>query len=217
MKAFVFDVYGTLFDVHSVIEKCDEFFGGKGTEISKTWRGKQLEYSYLRQLMGNYETFHSVTRDALRYAVKKHDEQLDKISEKELLTAYLHLTTYPEVKDVLAQLQDKKIAVFSNGSHDMLDPLIRQSEICDLFDEIISIDEIRQLKPTFASYDHAAKVLKVKPEEVLFMSSNGWDISGAKNYGFQTAWINRQNLPIEELNLEPNIVYQALTGILEWK
>ncbi|ENH97690.1 haloacid dehalogenase [Gracilibacillus halophilus YIM-C55.5] len=217
IKAYVFDVYGTLFDVHSVIHKCNQFFPHKGSKISHTWREKQLEYSYLRQLMGNYTSFSTVTKDALRYAVHKHGEQLDPQTEKELFHAYFHLDPYPEVKEVLSQLQHKKLAVFSNGSHDMLDPLIAQSELHHLFDEIISVDEIQQFKPTLASYEHARKCLNVKPEEVLFMSSNGWDITGAKNYGFQTAWINRHHLPVEELNLEPHTIYSNLSGILEWE
>lgn len=216
IKAFVFDVYGTLFDVHSVRDKCEKMYPGKGTEISKTWREKQIQYSNLRQLMGNYQTFLTVTKEALRYAVKQHGEELDKAAEKELINSYLHLVAYPEVKEVLAQIQDKKIAVFSNGSHDMLDPLIKESEISKLIHQLISVDEIKQFKPTSASYDYALKQLQVQQEEVLFMSSNGWDISGAKNYGFQTAWINRKNLPVEELNLEPNSIYQDLKGILEW-
>lgn len=216
-NAFVFDVYGTLFDVHSVADKCNQYFPEKGDQISKTWREKQLEYSNLRQIMGNYETFYSITKDALRFAVKKYDEKLGERSEKELLDKYLYLTPYPEVKEVLNQLQGKKLAIFSNGSHDMLDPLIKNSELADSFNNTISVDKIKQFKPTIASYDYAAKILEVKPEEVLFMSSNGWDISGAKNYGFQTAWINRQNQPVEELNLEPNSVYPDLRGILEWK
>ncbi|WP_346817094.1 HAD-IA family hydrolase [Staphylococcus equorum] len=129
----------------------------------------------------------------------------------------MYLTPYSEVKEVLNQLKNKKLAVFSNGSHDMLDPLIEKSELSGEFDQIISADEVKHFKPTIESYHYVSQILEVIPEEVLFMSSNGWDISGAKNYGFQTAWINRQNLPIEELNLEPNIIYQDLSGILEWK
>lgn len=135
----------------------------------------------------------------------------------DLLKEYLYLTPYSEVKEVLNQLKNKKLAVFSNGSHDMLDPLIEKSELSGEFDQIISADEVKHFKPTIESYHYVSQILEVKPEEVLFMSSNGWDISGAKNYGFQTAWINRQNLTIEELNLEPNIIYQDLSGILEWK
>lgn len=217
IKAFVFDVYGTLFDVHSVMERCEEFFPEKGSAISVTWRKKQLEYANLRQIMGNYQPFYTVTKEALRYAVNKHGGTLSEEAEKALLDEYLQLQIYPEVKDVLEQLSGKKLAVYSNGSHDMLDPLIDGSEIAGLVDEKISADEIQQYKPAPPAYEHAAKLLDTKPEEVLFLSSNGWDVSGAKNYGFQTARINRKNSPEEELNLLPNKTYENLTGILEWK
>ncbi|EZW47238.1 MULTISPECIES: haloacid dehalogenase type II [Staphylococcus] len=216
-KAFVFDVYGTLFDVYSVADKCNQYFPEKGEQICKTWREKQLEYANLRQIMGNYKNFYSITKDALHFAVRKYGEEINEKAENELLKEYLYLTPYSEVKEVLNQLKNKKLAVFSNGSHDMLDPLIEKSELSGEFDQIISADEVKHFKPTIESYHYVSQILEVKPEEVLFMSSNGWDISGAKNYGFQTAWINRQNLPIEELNLEPNIIYQDLSGILEWK
>ncbi len=216
IKAFIFDVYGTLFDVHSVIDKCNEFYPNKGEAISQTWRKKQLEYSFLRQLMGRYKTFLDITRDALRYAVKEQQEDLSKENEEMLIEAYLHLSHYPEVENVLKKLQHKKLAVFSNGSHDMLDPLVQNSGLSSLFDEVISIDESKQYKPTPASYNLALEKLKIKREEVLFMSSNGWDISGAKSYGFHTAWINRNGLPVEELDLAPDKIYADLTGILEW-
>ncbi|MFC4559250.1 haloacid dehalogenase type II [Virgibacillus kekensis] len=216
IKAFVFDVYGTLFDVHSVIEKCEEYFPEKGESISKTWREKQIQYSNLRQIMNNYETFFTITKDALHYAIKAHDREFDDDSERALLGEYFKLAPYPEVKEVLEKLDGKMLAVFSNGSHDMLDPLIDQSELTGMFDNVISVDEVKQYKPAVASYNHAAKTLGVTPDEALFMSSNGWDISGAKNYGFNTAWINRNNLPVEELNLEPNAIYGDLAGILEW-
>ncbi|MFZ3579113.1 haloacid dehalogenase type II [Virgibacillus sp. DJP39] len=216
IKAFVFDVYGTLFDVHSVVERCNQLFPGKGEKISKTWREKQLEYANLREIMGNYETFFSITKDSLRYAVTKHGEELSESSEDTLIIEYLRLTVYEEVKEVLRKLEHKQLAVFSNGSHDMLDPLIDQSILHNTFNQVISVDEIKVFKPAPGAYDYAAKKLKVKPEEVLFMSSNGWDISGAKNYGFHTAWINRKELPVEGLNLIPDKTYKDLSGILEW-
>ncbi|ASK61496.1 haloacid dehalogenase, type II [Virgibacillus phasianinus] len=216
IKAFVFDVYGTLFDVHSVVAKCNQLFPGKGDQISRTWRKKQLEYANLREIMGNYETFFSITKDALRYAVTNHDEELNATSEDTLLKAYFQLTVYDEIEGVLQKLKNKQLAVFSNGSLDMLDPLIEQSNLQNRFHHVISVDEVKTFKPSPRSYDYAAKKLGVKPEEVLFMSSNGWDICGAKNYGFHTAWINRQHLPMEGLNLYPDKVYSNLTGILEW-
>jgi 2-haloacid dehalogenase len=217
IKALVFDVYGTLFDVYSVKEKCNELFDGKGEEISVLWRQKQLEYSFLRQLMGQYEPFINITKDSLKYSVKKLNLEYNQEKEIALLEEYKNLSYYPEVETVLKQMKPKKMAVFSNGSRDMLEPLIQNSGLSSLFDEIISVDDIKQYKPTPASYSYGLKILGLQREEVLFMSSNGWDISGAKNFGFKTAWINRNNLPIEELNLKPHAIYKDLNRILEWK
>ncbi|TWI59025.1 haloacid dehalogenase type II [Halalkalibacter nanhaiisediminis] len=216
VKAFVFDVYGTLFDVYSVKEKADELYNGKGYEISMLWRQKQLEYSFLRQLMGKYDTFSNITRDSLRYTLYYLNIQSDSEKEQLLIDAYKHLSLFPEVKDVLTQLKHKKLAVFSNGSRDMLDPLIEYSSLRQLFDKIISVDDIKQYKPTPASYGHALHTLGLEREEILFMSSNGWDISGARNFGFKTAWINRKKLPLEELDVNPHHIYSDLSHILEW-
>ncbi len=217
VKAFMFDVYGTLYDVFSVKEACNDIFPEKGDQISQTWRKKQIEYFMLRQLMDNYETFLTITKDALKYAANESKVELTEDNEKQLIKAYLCLPYYSEVKEVLKQLDHKQLVVFSNGSHDMLDPLIENSGLTDLFDHVISIDEVKQYKPTPASYQYALDQLGIKAEEVLFMSSNGWDISGAKNFGFKTAWINRNNLPVEELNLAPDRIYSDLNGLLEWK
>ncbi len=217
VKAFMFDVYGTLYDVFSVKEACNDIFPEKGDQISQTWRKKQIEYFMLRQLMDNYETFLTITKDALKYAANESKVELTEDNEKQLIKAYLCLPYYSEVKEVLKQLDHKQLVVFSNGSHDMLDPLIENSGLTELFDHVISIDEVKQYKPTPASYQYALDQLGIKAEEVLFMSSNGWDISGAKNFGFKTAWINRNNLPVEELNLAPDRIYSDLNGLLEWK
>ncbi|MGG4491494.1 haloacid dehalogenase type II [Metabacillus idriensis] len=217
IKAFIFDVYGTLFDVHSVKKKGDELYEGKGEELSKVWRQKQLEYSFLRQIMGSYEPFLTITRDSLRYAIRSLELKDSKENEDALLAEYTKLSHYPETEKVLSQLNHKKLAIFSNGSHDMLNPLIEQSGLSPYFDYVISVDEGKQFKPSPAAYTLVLKELGVNREEVLFMSSNGWDISGAKNFGFRTAWINRGGLPEEELGLSPDTIYSDLNGILEWK
>ncbi|RFU61773.1 haloacid dehalogenase type II [Peribacillus glennii] len=217
VKAFMFDVYGTLFDVHSVKEKCDELYPGKGEEISFLWRQKQLEYAFLRQMMGRYDTFINITRDSLKYALNTFKLEYSKENEQSLMAAYKNLSYYPEVENVLTQLRHKKLAVFSNGSRDMLETLIHNSGLSSLFDEMISVDDVKQYKPTPASYGYALHILGLEREEVLFLSSNGWDIAGAKNFGFKTAWINRNNLPMEELSLEPDRVYPDINGIVEWR
>ncbi|WP_410502013.1 haloacid dehalogenase type II [Exiguobacterium acetylicum] len=217
IQALVFDVYGTLFDVHSVKEQAEELYPGHGEAISKRWREKQLEYSFLRQLNGQYVPFSQVTQDALRYALLELKLHVTEEQITTLMETYLTLDVYLEVSSVLETMADKRLVVFSNGSHDMLDPLIEQSGLADRFEHLISVDDIKQYKPAPASYMHALNTLGLKREEVLFMSSNGWDITGAKSFGFKTAWINRNGLPVEELNLDPDRIYDDLTGITEWQ
>ena len=217
IQALVFDVYGTLFDVYSVKEKCRELYSDKGEEVSIVWRQKQLQYSFLRQLMGQYEPFSQITKDALDYTLTKLGLPYDEEKVETLLEAYRNLEAHPESAEILEQMRDKKIAVFSNGSRDMLEPLIKNSVLFELIDEIISVDDIKQYKPTPASYSYALKVLGVERHEVLFMSSNEWDIAGAKSFGFQTAWINRDGMPLDKLGMEPDSIYRDLTGILEWQ
>ncbi|MGR3766238.1 haloacid dehalogenase type II [Rossellomorea sp. NS-SX7] len=214
IKAFVFDAYGTLFDVHSVIEKCNEMFPGKGKDISGIWRQKQLEYSFLRQLMGRYTTFFEITRDALRYACNEAGAELSNETERELLDSYLKLHHYEETEEVLMKLKSYQTAIFSNGSFDMLSPLVEQSPFASLLDEVLSVDEVKQFKPTPMSYQLVLERLGVRREEVLFMSSNTWDIAGASSFGFYTAWINRQGKGMDELGVKPDYEYGDLRGIL---
>ncbi|WP_064092036.1 haloacid dehalogenase type II [Rossellomorea aquimaris] len=215
IKAFVFDAYGTLFDVHSVIEKCNELFPDKGEEISKVWRQKQLEYSFLRQLMGKYTTFLEITKDALYYACKEAGVELSEGNKKELIKSYLKLEHYEEVESVLKELSSFQKAIFSNGSLDMLTPLVDQSSFGHLLDEVLTVDEVKQFKPTPMSYQLVLEKLGVRREEVLFMSSNPWDIAGATSFGFYTAWINRQDKVMDELGVKPHYEYRDLNGILE--
>ncbi len=217
IQALVFDVYGTLFDVHSVKEQAEELYPDHGEAISKRWREKQLEYSFLRQLNGQYVPFSQVTQDALRYTLLELKLHVTEEQITTLMETYLTLDVYPEVSSVLETMADKRLVVFSNGSHDMLDPLIEQSGLADRFEHLVSVDDIKQYKPAPASYMHALNTLGLKREEILFMSSNGWDITGAKSFGFKTAWINRNGLPVEELNLDPDRIYDDLTGITEWQ
>jgi len=217
IQALVFDVYGTLFDVHSVKEQAEALYPDHGEAISKRWREKQLEYSFLRQLNGQYVPFSQVTQDALRYTLLELKLHVTEEQITTLMETYLTLDVYPEVSSVLETMADKRLVVFSNGSHDMLDPLIEQSGLADRFEHLVSVDDIKQYKPAPASYMHALNTLGLKREEILFMSSNGWDITGAKSFGFKTAWINRNGLPFEELNLDPDRIYDDLTGITEWQ
>lgn len=216
IKAMVFDVYGTLFDVLSISEKCEEKFPGKGEALAKTWHAKQMEYLFLHQLMAKYVPFSEITKEALRFSVKEHtDETLGSAEEQELFEAFLRLTPFPETADVLQQLNGNEMIVFSNGSHDMLEPLLSNAGQSAFFDQTISVDEIKQLKPSLPSYQYLLNKIGFKHEEVLFVSSNNWDVAGAKNFGFKTAWIDRKNQEVDELGLEPDYIFPDLNGLLE--
>ncbi|MFP7478544.1 haloacid dehalogenase type II [Terribacillus saccharophilus] len=215
IKAIVFDVYGTLFDVESIQKACEQHFPGKGEAVSSLWRSKQLEYAFLRQLMGQYEPFNIVTKDALSYALEIHECSYSDEVVQDLMDAYNQLLPYEETEEILRHFQDKKLAVFSNGPDEMLDPLLRNAGFRDYFDAVVSVDEIKQYKPTTASYAYLLKQLHVRRGEVLFLSSNGWDIAGAANFGFHTAWINRKGAPADRLGHKPNMEYNDLNGLIE--
>ncbi|MFC3419016.1 haloacid dehalogenase type II [Salinicoccus hispanicus] len=215
IKALVFDAYGTLYDVHSVKAACESVFPDKGEKISAIWREKQVKYFFQRQLMGGYRPFDEVTRDALRYACRTEGVDLETEDEERLMMAYLNLELFEEVADVLEKCSDKQRVVFSNGSESMIVPLVESSDIHTHIDRIISADEIKQYKPTPAAYAYALDQLGLKRDEVLFMSSNTWDIMGASSFGFQTAWINRNKDQPETLDVQPDQAYTDLYGILE--
>ncbi|WP_110114868.1 haloacid dehalogenase type II [Bacillus sp. CGMCC 1.16541] len=216
-KVLLFDAYGTLFDVDSVVKKCDELYPDIGQRISMLWRTKQIEYAMQHQLMGRYIDFYEVTKKALRYAVETCEATMSDYTEQELMDAYLQLNVYEEVKEVLTYLKEKGyiLAIFTNGPKQMIEPLVRHHRMQHLFDEVISVDEIKQYKPTMASYHHAKNKLNVEREEVLFFSSNSWDIAGAKNYGFSTIWVNRQQNVNEHPELAPNMVVHSLREMVK--
>ncbi|MDC3417988.1 haloacid dehalogenase type II [Aquibacillus salsiterrae] len=216
IQTIIFDSYGTLFDVNVLSNKLNNYFPGDGEAINKTWRDKQLDYAFIREITGTYCPFSKVVRDSLHYAVNKHGYELQPYQEIELLQAYLTLPVYPEVKSVLTQLNQKSCAILSNGSHDMLDPLIINTGLYPFFTRIISTDEIRHYKPNPLCYHYASLALASPKTETLYVSANEFGIAGANSYGFYTAWINRDKNPLDRLDSLPTAVYQDLNGILEW-
>jgi 2-haloacid dehalogenase len=215
IKAYVFDAYGTLFDVHSVIKQCNKLFPNKGDELSQIWRNKQLEYTWLRSLMGRYVNFNQVTKDALVFACKSLGLSLDFSKQEILMNEYLKLKDYPEVKNVLKQLKNNTRVIFSNGSQDILQPLVKNSGLDQHLDAILSADDVKLYKPHPASYTHVLEKLQLKREDILFISSNPWDIAGAKSFGFHTAWVTRGKKTMDELNQSPDWIIQDLRGLLE--
>ncbi len=216
IKALVFDAYGTLFDVHSVIALCDELFPGQGAQLSQTWRAKQLEYTWLKSLMGRYQDFGKVTEAALKFACKSLKLDCPPESRKRLMQAYLHLETYPEVKEALAALSHCKLAILSNGSPGMLKALVRNNGLTKAFDKVISVDEVKIYKPSPKVYALTPKKLKVKKSEIGFVSSNFWDICGASSFGLRTFWINRAGNPADELGSKPYTAVSRLSDLTQF-
>lgn len=212
-EAMVFDAYGTLYDVHSVAARCEICWPGKGTELSTLWRAKQLEYTWQRSLMQRYVPFSTVTREALAYACETLGLELDRVREEALMQEYLRLATYPDVQETLKQLKSRKQAILSNGSPDMLLPLVGHSGL--RFDAVISVDELKIYKPAPQVYELAVRKLNTEKTRIAFVSSNCWDAIGAKSYGFQVYWINRARAPVDRLGFRPDAILGSLNEVLQ--
>jgi 2-haloacid dehalogenase len=191
IRALVFDAYGTLYDVQSVRSLAAELCGDKGELITQLWRLKQLEYTWLRSLMRRYEDFWSVTRAALEFTLTSVDVAPAAALCDRLMNKYLQLDLYQEAQQALASLRDYPLAILSNGSPDMLDALVKSSGLAGRFADVISVDRAKRFKPDPQCYALVEPALGVAKDEVMFVSSNGFDIAGAKSYGFKVAWIDR--------------------------
>jgi 2-haloacid dehalogenase len=215
IKAMVFDAYGTLFDVHSVMAKLEEFFPGQAEALSQLWRTKQLEYTWLVSLMGHYRDFWQVTREALIFACRSLGVPLEPAVQESLLEAYLHLSPYPEVSAALEGLAAFPRVILSNGSPRMLTEVVANAGLSRDFSQIISVDEVQIFKPSPRVYQLAAETLSLAPRDVGFVSSNAWDACGAKAFGFWTCWLNRSGAPWEELGFSFDVTVKQLTNLAE--
>jgi 2-haloacid dehalogenase len=191
IKAVVFDAYGTLYDVQSVAAITDEAFPGYGDLITQIWRIKQLEYSWLRSLMGRYEDFSVITRESLNYTLRILGLSFDAKVFERVMDKYVHLDLYPDARQALAALKGRKLAILSNGSSGMLNALVKNTGLDAVLDATISIDSKRIFKPSPQAYTLIEERLGLKPADVLFVSSNPWDAIGAKAFGLNVAWIER--------------------------
>jgi 2-haloacid dehalogenase len=191
IKAVVFDAYGTLYDIQSVATVAEEAFPGDGEIITQIWRIKQLEYTWLRTLMRRYQDFSVITRDALTYTLRVLGLEHDNRAIERMMEKYLHLDLYPDASAALAKMRDRKLAILSNGSPDMLNALVANSGLDRVLDATISIDSQGIFKPAPEAYRLIESVLGVAPAEVLFVSSNPWDACGARAFGLNVAWIER--------------------------
>ncbi|WP_026381198.1 haloacid dehalogenase type II [Afifella pfennigii] len=211
---FVFDAYGTLFDVHAAVRRHAEAVGPDAERLSAHWRAKQLEYSWVRSMMGRYLDFWTLTEQALEHAFLSFPTA-DSSMKPTLLEAYRTLDCYPEVPRALKQLkaEGKALAILSNGSPGMLASAVSAAGLDGLFDEVLSVDELRAYKTDERVYELVATRFRVYPEAVSFQSSNRWDIAGATAFGFRTVWINRAGAADEYHDLPPVAELPDLAGL----
>ena len=204
IKAIIFDAYGTLFDVNSAAEKCKDKIGDKWEPFANFWRTTQLEYTWLRSLMKRHKDFWQITEESLDKSMMAFN--IDPKMKNELLNLYKVLSPFQEVPETLKSLKEKnfKLAILSNGTPSLLNDLVKSNNLNNLFDDLFSIEEVKIYKPHPKVYDLPIEKYKIKKNEVVFLSANTWDVSGAGNYGYQSIWVNRNNNIFDNLDYKPN-------------
>ncbi|PWW02167.1 2-haloacid dehalogenase [Hoeflea marina] len=212
--AYVFDAYGTLFDVHAAVRRHSQRIGPDGQLLSEIWRAKQLEYSWTRALMGAYKDFWALTEEALDHAFARVPSA-DRSLRGELLEAYWSLDCYPEVPAVLKSLKagGARVAILSNGSPAMLESAVSNAALGQVIDDVFSVDSLRTFKTAPQVYDMVTTSYRMYPSAMSFQSSNRWDVAGATKFGFRTVWINRAQMPDEYLDLSPSLILPDLNGV----
>ena len=213
-KAIIFDAYGTLFDVNSAAKKCKDKIGDKWEGFANYWRTTQLEYTWLRSLMKRHKDFWQITEDSLEKSMEKFN--INNNMRNELLSLYKVLSTFSEVNETLQNLKRKnfKLAILSNGTPELLNHLISTNNLENIFDDIFSIEEVKIYKPDSRVYDLPIRKFKFRKDEIVFLSANTWDVSGAGNYGFNSIWVNRSNNIFDSLDFKPKIEIKSLNELL---
>jgi len=215
IKAIIFDAYGTLFDVNSAAEKCKEKIGDKWESFANYWRTTQLEYTWLRSLMKRHKDFWKITEDSLNKSMKVFN--IEPRMKNELLDLYKILSPYPEVKETLYKLKEKnyKLAILSNGTPSLLNKLVSNNDLKNIFDDIFSIEEVGIFKPHSKVYDIAINKYKIQKNEVAFLSANTWDVSGGGNFGYNSIWVNRNDGIFDDLDYLPKKQVKNLNQLLD--
>ena len=215
IKAIIFDAYGTLFDVNSAAEKCKNKIGEKWEDFANHWRTTQLEYTWLRSLMNRHKDFWQVTEDSLKKSMEAY--KIETSMKNDLLNLYKVLSPFEEVLETLKSLKDKKykLAILSNGTPELLNELVKTNNLESFFDDIFSIEEVGVYKPDTKVYDIPIKKYGIKKNEVIFLSSNTWDVSGGGNYGYQSIWVNRNKNIFDYLDYKPKNQINSLKGLLD--
>ena len=214
-KAIIFDAYGTLFDVNSAAKKCKDKIGDKWEGFANYWRTTQLEYTWLRSLMKRHKDFWKVTEDSLDKAMRAFN--IDSSMRNELLDLYKILSPFPEVENTLKKLKQKKykLAILSNGTPQLLNELVKSSSLENIFDNIFSVEQVKIYKPNSKVYDIPVNEYQIQKNEIVFLSANTWDVSGAGNYGYRAVWVNRNNNIFDNLDYVPKYQVENLSKLIE--
>jgi len=215
-RAVVFDAYGTLFDVYSVGLLAEQLFPGQGNALGVLWRDKQIEYTRITSMSGRYRPFWDLTRAGLRYAAQRLALPMTEAAEDQLMNQYRHLSAFPENHGVLAELQRRGVpaAILSNGDPEMLAVGVKSAGFQPFLAHVLSVDGVRKYKTDPATYALGAQAFGLPARQILFVSSNCWDAIGATWFGYTTLWVNRQGLPLEQLDTEPTRVGTSLRDVL---
>jgi len=214
VKGIVFDMYGTIVDLGAVASVCNEVTPDP-LAFNTLWRAKQLEYTFLRSLMGRYRDFWKVTEEALEFTLQRFAIQVSSEQRRHLMDAWLHPSPYPEVAAALPRLKEKYLlAILSNGTAKMLLTGLDRNGLRQYFRRIMSTDSVKLYKPSPKVYQLALKHMQLKKGEILFVSSNSFDVLGAKNFGFKVCWISRLGIPLDPLGPKPDLVVQNFDELL---
>ena len=213
IKVIIFDAYGTLFDVNSAAENCKNKIGEQWEPFANYWRTTQLEYTWLRNLMDRHEDFWKITEDSLDKSMKVF--QIDISMKNKLLNLYRVLSTFSEVKETLLKLKEKnyKIVILSNGTLSLLKELVNSNNLQNIFDNVLSIEEVKKYKPHPDVYNIPIKKYQIEKKQFAYLSANTWDVSAAGNFGFNSIWVNRNNSVFDNLDFKPTTEIKNLSDL----
>jgi 2-haloacid dehalogenase len=215
LKVLLFDAYGTLFDVDSLIAGCDQVFPGRGLEVCRLWRAKQLEYTQLLNMMGRFEDFWQVTSKALVFSCRSLNLECPPEVRDRLLESYFQVDAFSDVAPALEVLsRHYPLAILSNGTPKMLKVAVEHNGLQGFLTQIISASEVNSYKPNLQLYRWACQKLGHGPDGVGVVSANAWDVTGARAFGFWTTWVNRRGAPWEDLGFTPDVTVSSLVDLL---
>ena len=217
-RAVLFDAYGTLFDVYSVALLAEQLFPGFGERFSVIWRDKQIDYTRIVSMSGRYRSFWDITRAGLRFASARLGLDLTAAAEEQLMNQYRQLSAFAESSEVLTALKQRGVptGILSNGDPQMLGAAVASAGLAPLLTHVLSVHAVRRFKTDPAAYAIGTQALALPAQDILFVSSNGWDAIGATWFGYTTLWVNRSGAPLEQLDTAPSRTGTNLRDVLDF-